>query len=484
AIAGSLSVVAIGLVRGGLPGSSLNFRWNYWQVTSRIVADHVWTGVGALNFDHAYMSYKPIEYPEEISDPHNFFLALTSQWGILGAAGLILALVGVSIVAARIWGQRGESDHAKPMPTEPWGFAAIIWIMALMAGYVIVRVWVLRDYLSGGQAGQSFLFFDIGMYGVIWAFFVTGIIWLFSRYGSTESRDDKWRLACLCGIVVFILQNVIDYSMFYSGTLTLLAAISAVLIARRQLPATSPTQLVGGLLTCGVAVIGMIYVSSVMVIPVTYVGYGLGFARGHATTLSADIDSHNTISMHYQKAAEADPIDPTPLAELAGWRLQQVQILHLNGTSMDRNTAVDYLTLALSDVSSAIDRDCSQISLYRLQSWLFKTRFDLTQSKEDLLSAIDSARQVLNLYPVSPNGHLFLADMLAYGASKLASAELTSQARLHYQQALDQDAARPGTDEVRRWYAAKRERVVEKLKALGQHTDRPASGPNTSNKNQ
>ena len=103
-------VVVYGRSHGGLPGSSLNFRWQYWQVTRAIIADHFLVGVGAGNFDRVYLSYKPIAFPEEIKDPHNFLLSIFAQWGVLGAAGLAAALVGASAVAARCWGRGDEPD--------------------------------------------------------------------------------------------------------------------------------------------------------------------------------------------------------------------------------------------------------------------------------------------------------------------------------------------------------------------------------------
>ncbi|MEP0842477.1 MAG: O-antigen ligase family protein, partial [Phycisphaerae bacterium] len=114
--------VLLARARGGLPGASLDFRWNYWEVTARIARDHLWTGVGALNFDRAYLACKPIAFPEEIKDPHNFLLSVLVQWGLPGLIGLLLALSGGAWVAWRRWvgelrmADRGSRTEGDPCP--------------------------------------------------------------------------------------------------------------------------------------------------------------------------------------------------------------------------------------------------------------------------------------------------------------------------------------------------------------------------------
>jgi hypothetical protein len=76
--AGWLTVVAVtsvvagwGMLKGGLPHPSLDFRWQYWTASAAMFGDHPWTGVGAENFGNHYTAYKPITSPEEVKNPHN-----------------------------------------------------------------------------------------------------------------------------------------------------------------------------------------------------------------------------------------------------------------------------------------------------------------------------------------------------------------------------------------------------------------------------
>ncbi len=77
---------------------SLVYRLQYWQATSRLVADHVWLGVGPGNFRQHYLKYKLPEASEEIADPHNLFFDVAATGGAISLAGLVM-LMGLSLFA-------------------------------------------------------------------------------------------------------------------------------------------------------------------------------------------------------------------------------------------------------------------------------------------------------------------------------------------------------------------------------------------------
>ena len=78
---------------------SLAYRIQYWQATSRLIADHWWLGVGPGNFRQHYLQYKLPEASEEIADPHNLFFEVAATGGIFSAVGLTLFL-GLAFVRA------------------------------------------------------------------------------------------------------------------------------------------------------------------------------------------------------------------------------------------------------------------------------------------------------------------------------------------------------------------------------------------------
>jgi len=478
-ILAGLGGVLLGLFRGGLPGASLQFRWNYWEVTSRIIAQHPWTGVGALNFDHAYMALKPIQYPEEIQDPHNFVMSILSQWGIFGGIGLFVSLIGASTMMARTWGPLREQEHLEILPDDIVRRISPLWMASLAVGFLILRFWMMYDYWISGSSGQAMVFFDLGLYGLIWTVSFIAAAWL-PKDVSRQSFGNC-QIACLCGVIAFLLHNTIDYSIFYPGTLIPFMAVAAVLMARGQAQVTYRKEAARTLLIFGGAVIGLLLLLSMTVVPVTASNLNLIKAR---TLASQSPPNPERIIDRYHSAARADLTDPIPLAESAAWQIEFAQYLISKDLEKSRNKVLGLLSGAYEDVEAAIRRDPCQISLYRLRAYSLTLKHQITHSQEDLWEAIKSARKVLELYPASPDGHLFLAEQLAYAATQLNSADLKSEAVMHYQQALELDAARPGMEEVRRWSPERRRFIQNRLdmmKSFRIETPSTASAPFSEN---
>ena len=71
-------------------------RWQYWQASAKMYADHFLTGVGPGNFAYFYPRYKLPAALETVTDPHNFLLTILTQFGPLGLVGF-LALIFVPL---------------------------------------------------------------------------------------------------------------------------------------------------------------------------------------------------------------------------------------------------------------------------------------------------------------------------------------------------------------------------------------------------
>jgi O-antigen ligase len=74
---------------------SLGYRWQYWQATAAMIADHPWLGVGPGNFADHYTAYKLATASEEISDPHNFLLELGATAGLPALAAMLAIILFV-----------------------------------------------------------------------------------------------------------------------------------------------------------------------------------------------------------------------------------------------------------------------------------------------------------------------------------------------------------------------------------------------------
>jgi hypothetical protein len=92
-LAGAAGIVAYGLRHDALPSKSLLFRWHYWTAAGPMIRDHPVWGVGLNNFGDYYTAYKRPSSPEDVQDPHSFFVRLAAETGLPGMLlmGILLA---------------------------------------------------------------------------------------------------------------------------------------------------------------------------------------------------------------------------------------------------------------------------------------------------------------------------------------------------------------------------------------------------------
>lgn len=93
---------------------SVLYRWEYWQATGKMIADHPWLGCGPGNFKSCYTQYKLPQASESVADPHNFLLEV---WATAGTPA-VLALIGVlACFAIQVW--RGGRESVAPISANP-----------------------------------------------------------------------------------------------------------------------------------------------------------------------------------------------------------------------------------------------------------------------------------------------------------------------------------------------------------------------------
>jgi len=222
AATGAAAVVGYGTVTGTLPTDSLRFRWGYWQASARMIAEHPWTGVGTANFGRAYTRYKSIRQPEEVKDPHNLLVKAAAEWGLVGAVGLVVMLVGLS---SRIVGDAPVPDpygraDCRPFdtPGRPLRWTALVAVAAFAA-----------HALAGGYGSFA---------GLVVGTLIPAGIWLIAinllLLDSDQMRffeDDALpgcTLAVACGLLVFVVLNLITFSLFVPGAGTTFFALAGL----------------------------------------------------------------------------------------------------------------------------------------------------------------------------------------------------------------------------------------------------------------
>lgn len=451
AVLGAAGVVGWGRLFGGLPGASLDFRWNYWQATVQMIDEHPWTGVGALNFDRAYLAYKPIEYPEEIKDPHNFLLSIVAQWGALGGVGLLMCLIGGTWTWLGREGRLAEvrtAGHGPPVRTLQG------WSLALVPGFLALRLIVLAPMLRGDLEGKAFVAFDLGLYGLLWCLCMIILTYLVAPakgrvsdpIGGRPGEDASGgldRIAVVSGLIAFLIQDTISFAMFYPGTLAPWVAMGAVLfcqpVADEETERGNPPRA----FPLALAIVGLAVFVYLVFVPVTRSARWLAEARAVAGERAVEA---------FEKAAAADPLDPAPMVELA---LREAAQLDLS--SLDR---------AVGALRAAILRDPDQLLLYRYQAQVLAMRYRLSGAASDMWTAIGAARRAVTMYPSSPDVHLDLAELLDEAARDWQSPVLREEALEHYAEALRLNDARPDVEVIRRWSADTVARVRDRMQRL------------------
>lgn len=129
-VVGLLAALLAGLLAGGAVATgsldaevlseapkSLQYRFQYWTGTSRVIAESPWFGVGPGNFRPHYLRHKLAETSEEIADPHNFLLDVMANAGVPGV--LALLLFGGVLLRNALFLLRSRRQEVCVAPTKP-----------------------------------------------------------------------------------------------------------------------------------------------------------------------------------------------------------------------------------------------------------------------------------------------------------------------------------------------------------------------------
>jgi O-antigen ligase len=86
-------------------------RYDYWRVAWKVFSAHPAAGVGAGNYPPQYYRYRRTQ--EAIENPHSLEMQVLSELGVMGAALLALAAVGVGLGARRLRRAARASANAR-----------------------------------------------------------------------------------------------------------------------------------------------------------------------------------------------------------------------------------------------------------------------------------------------------------------------------------------------------------------------------------
>jgi tetratricopeptide (TPR) repeat protein len=256
---GVAAVVGHGMVHGTLVHISLTFRWWYWVGAARVFAHHPWLGVGWANFGLHYPAYRLPQAAEDPADPHNFLVRAFVELGIVGG----LLMVGWML---RLWweltaGAQGLSPVAPPTHSD---HAAISEPPAqkMISGGTVLG-YRSRGVASAGSPGVRFLvllclaamalncavaidwdqsnswiFLELFKRALFLIALLTGMSVVAIRSFDRQELDDRpaplLGYAMLVGLGLFLLHNLIDFSLFEPGPMFLFALLAGGGLGVRQ----------------------------------------------------------------------------------------------------------------------------------------------------------------------------------------------------------------------------------------------------------
>lgn len=111
--------------------TSVQYRWQYWVASAKMIVERPWFGCGPGSFQSAYARYQAAEASETVADPHNFFFELAATAG-LPAGLLICVAVALTLAAAQ------QVSRERPSVGESFGGSVVVgwagpWIGLLLA---------------------------------------------------------------------------------------------------------------------------------------------------------------------------------------------------------------------------------------------------------------------------------------------------------------------------------------------------------------
>jgi len=241
------AVVGHGLKHGTLVHVSLTFRWQYWVGAARVFIHHPGLGTGWANFGSWYTAYRLPQAAEEPSDPHNFLVKAFVELGIPGGVLMIAwmlrlwwewTVAGRNDASASLPPHAGAERSAAPdsavkYPGIPFLIALVL--IAMLANTAVSIDWNSQWALIVVETFKRFLFVVV---------LLAGMCLVAIRSFGRQELDDRpapWILAALLvGLGLFLVHNLIDFSMFEIGPMFLFALLAGAALGTRLPASTAP----------------------------------------------------------------------------------------------------------------------------------------------------------------------------------------------------------------------------------------------------
>ncbi|MGB0715600.1 MAG: O-antigen ligase family protein [Phycisphaerae bacterium] len=451
-----LVVAAYGLLTGGLPGASLNFRWQYWTIARQMFADHLWLGVGRENFGAAYLQYKTIDIAEEVANPHNLIVQFACDFGIFGLIALIILIVGFMrwVVQPNVERPDQQTDGQPAPPTAeqhdvapPTGLAQAMSTTTPLAGLGLGVFMLLLRLTLVGSTDVYYLYY-VGVTSVLlWG---AAFVVICRVVSMPPSRWRSWSI--VAGLLAFIIHDMINFAFFVPGAATTFFACLGIWLSERDPLADNQ----GRRRETQAAVAWTSVMLALLVLLAVIPMARRASLQSAVTVARTDMQ---TTDNGLRAAVAADRWDPSPVLFRARY-WQSISSLFVQARrenpenappAQQVDAAVERAFESVKDVPPLVR---NHIGFHRLRSEV--AIFDAQQrtSQTALAVAADSAKEVVRLYPGDPRGWIDAGQRLWEWATKgTMSAEererTLQSARHHVEAGLALEESRPEWERIR-----------------------------------
>jgi len=477
-IAAVCLILSYGLKHGRLPGGkSMLVRWQYWQASIKMYADHPFTGVGPGNFAIFYTRYKPAAALESVADPHNFPLSLLTQYGPLGLIGF-LAIIFIplwrTIPSSSIEHRESRIEYRDKSAFKT---LALTFLITILLALLFIRPLLMP--LPAADTLDVTIYLILTLYITPVAIFILAFLLLTAPLNSGQNMGYESRAtshgprvtitaaALFATVIGVALHNLIDFAIFEPPVLTTFLAIISCLIATNQNSRPYSIRDTGYSTSIERPLVKILLMAAGIITICAYFNFTLipaakttaKIEQAHQAISAGRFDhAHQLLNM----ADKYDPLNPLPLSLNGKLYLHQFQVTQSKNSEL--------LLQAERCLQAVIKRNSADFKNFERLTDIYGDLAEISkpQEKNDWLNkALDSAQLAVELYPGCERLHFELAKI----AEEIGKTDLAYQ---QYNKAIEiEDSFRrqfkmmyPNREIVSRLGEEKYQFAIERMKTL------------------
>ncbi|QDV49325.1 O-antigen ligase family protein [Gimesia fumaroli] len=430
---------------------SLQYRLEYWTGTWDVIQENPLWGTGPGNFRNHYLKHKLPGSSEEISDPHNMFLDVWANAGLIAFAGLLVILS----LASYHWLIRPLPDSEKPqLKNIDSGQQISQDQILLLLGFVLSfpLLWGEQLFLQSIDEVRLWLFF----LGWLVIHFVLNVGW--NALNETNQHNSATSFVPLALASAFVALCI---HLLGAGGIAMPAITQTwLLLLALAFPVTSPSPDIEetkaeespstsarplkpihlkttGLIFC--ILLTVFFAKSAFAPTIERKSL---VREGEQVLLRGQ--SARMAQRYFNQAGQADPLSPTPWQALAELEFRQ--------SAKHRDAFEQGVKLK----QAAIQRDPVNPLNYFQLGQRFYQQYQTSQKQEDLDGAIENLKQAVSGYPNN-------ARYRAAFAEALFAARQLPQSREQAQRAFELDEANRRAQHVDKYL---KEKTLNRMKEI------------------